>query len=115
VGAALLALAGLAAWRGHSLEGRMVAGLGAAVVAAALVVPARLGPVYGLWMALSAAISRVTTPVFMGLIYFTLLTPTGLLRRLTGHNPLVRPRVTQSFWVARGAEARRRADMEHQF
>jgi hypothetical protein len=115
VGAAFLALAGLVVWRGHALEAPVFAGLGGALVLAALLVPARLGPVYRLWMGLGVAISRVTTPVFMGLIYFAVLTPTGLLRRLTGHNRLVRPRVNKSFWVARRTEARQRTDMEHQF
>jgi len=114
LGAAFLALAGLAAWRGHALEARALAGLGGALAAAALVVPAWLGPVRRLWMALAAAISRVTTPVFLGLVYFAVLTPTGLVRRLAGRR-LARPRHTESFWVARGVVAQQRTDMERQF
>ncbi len=115
LGAGFLVLAGLTAWRGHSLEARAFAGLGAGLVAAALVVPARLGPVHRFWMALAAAISRVTTPVFLGLVYFVVLTPTGLVRRLAGRNRLARPSLSGSFWVARGVAARRRTDMERQF
>jgi len=115
LGAAFLALAGLNAWRGHSLAARAFAGLGSALVAAALVVPARLGPVHRFWMALAAAISRVTTPVFLGLVYFVVLTPTGLVRRLAGRNRLARPSLSSSFWVAREVAARRRTDMERQF
>ena len=115
LGAAFLVLAGLTAWRGHSLEARAFAGLGGGLVAAALLVPARLGPVHRFWMALAAAISRVTTPAFLGLIYFVVLTPTGLVRRLAGRNRLARPRLSNSFWVARGVAARRRTDMERQF
>jgi len=115
LGAAFLGLAGLTAWRGHSLEAGAFAGLGGSLVAAALLVPARLGPVHRFWMALAAAISRVTTPVFLGLVYFVVLTPTGLVRRLAGRNPLARPSLSKSFWVARGVAARRRTDMERQF
>ena len=115
LGAGFLVLAGLTAWRGHSLEARAFAGLGGALVAAALVVPARLGPVHRFWMALAAAISRVTTPVFLGLVYFVVLTPTGLVRRLASRNRLARPSLSSSFWVAREVAARRRTDMERQF
>lgn len=115
MGAAFLALAGLAAWRGRLLEAGAFAALGVALVGAALLVPTRLGPVYRSWMALATALSRVTTPLFMGLVYFALLTPTGLVRRLAGRSPLARPRSSRSLWVARDPEARRRTDMEHQF
>ena len=102
-------------FRSHSLEARVFAGLGGVLGAAALVVPARLGLVHRFWMALAAAISRVTTPVFLGLVYFVVLTPTGLVRRLAGRNRLARPSLSKSFWVARGVAARRRTDMERQF
>ena len=115
LGAAFLVLAGLTAWRGHSLEARAFAGLGGALVVAALVVPARLGLVHRFWMALAAAISRVTTPAFLGLVYFAVLTPTGLVRRLTGRNQLARPRQAKTFWVARGVESQRKTDMKRQF
>jgi len=105
----------VAGWRGHSLSAGVFAGLGLALLAAAVLVPARLGWVYRAWMALAAIISRVTTPVVLGLAYFALLTPTGLLRRLAGRRPLVRPRSAESVWLPRTPEARRRTDMERQF
>jgi hypothetical protein len=108
-------LAALAGWRGHVLAARAFAGLGLAALAAAWLAPARLGPVYRAWMAIASAMSRITTPLFLGLVYFTVLTPVGLLRRLAGRSPLMRPRSTGSLWVVRAAEARRRTDMEHQF
>jgi hypothetical protein len=115
VGPAFLALAAVAAWRGHVLEAQTLAGLGGALVAGALLAPGWLGPVYRGWMALGATISRVTTPVFMGLVYFAVITPTGLVLRLAGRSRLAHSRRAGTFWVARGAEARRRTDMEHQF
>ncbi len=115
VGAAFLALAGLAAWRGHSLAPLGFAGLGGALVVTALWVPARLGPVYRFWMGLAAAISKITTPLVLGLVYFAVVTPIGVLLRLARRSQLVRPRANQSFWVAREVEARQRTDMERQF
>ena len=40
-------------------------------------------------MALALAISKITTPVFMGIMFFLVITPAGLLARLVGHRPLV--------------------------
>jgi hypothetical protein len=115
VGAAFLTLAAVTAWRAHPLEARGFGVLGGALVLAALLAPAQLGPVRRGWLALADAIASVTTPVFIGIVYFVLLTPTGLLRRLVGYNRLVRPRAALSFWVVRATEARRRTDMERQF
>lgn len=115
VGGAFLGLAGLTAWRGHSTEPWVLGAIGGALIAGALVAPARLEPVRRAWLALAAAISRVTTPVVMGVIYFAILTPTGWVRRLMAGNRLTRRRGSDSFWVARQPDPGRRADMEHQF
>ena len=88
--------------------------LASALIAGGLAAPARLGPVYRGWMALALVISKVTTPLFMGAIFFGVLTPAGLLARLLGHRPLSRPRGTASYWQSRAAGARR-GDMDHQF
>ena len=115
MGGAFLALAGVATWRGHPIEARVFGGLGGMLVAAALVVPSRLGPAQRGWMALARAISSVTTPLLMGVIYFLIVTPTGWVRRLVGGNRLTRPRSASSFWVDRHADSRRRVDMERLF
>jgi len=115
VGGAFLALAGLAAWRGHSTEARVFAVPGGVLVAAALAVPRRLGPVQRFWMALATAISSVTTPGIMGIIYFLIVTPTGWVRRLAGGNRLTRTRHATTFWVERHPHSRRRMDMERLF
>jgi len=115
VGAAFVALAGLAAWRGHTIEARGFAGVGGALVAAALLVPTRLGPIQRSWMALARTISTVTTPLLLGVIYFGIVTPVGWLRRLAGANRLARSRATTSYWVAREESGPRHVRMEHQF
>jgi hypothetical protein len=115
VGAAFLGLAGLTAWRGHSIEPWILGSAGTVLVGGALVAPARLEPVRRWWLALAAAISSVTTPLLMGVIYFTIVTPIGWLRRLAGGNRLIRRRSSKTFWVERGGEAGRPVDMEHQF
>lgn len=113
VGAAFLALAGLLWVRGRPEAGAVAGALGAALALAALLAPGRLGPVYRSWMGLAAALSKVTTPVFMGIVYFGVITPLALLRRAFGGNPLTHGRGGASCWVRR--ERTGGSDMERQF
>jgi hypothetical protein len=114
VGAAFLLLAAVF-WRGsHSTLAWIAAVMGGGLVLGGALAPGRLGPVYRAWMALALAISKVTTPVFMGIIFFLVITPAGLLARLVGHRPLIRRRDAGSYWESRPAAARR-GDMNHQF
>ena len=116
VGAALLALAGVDWWRGHGASAQALGALGGLLILAGLLVPAQLGPVERAWMGLSHAISRITTPVFLAVVYFLVITPTGIAMRLAGRHTL-RPRATPGggFWAARDPESRSRRDMERQF
>jgi hypothetical protein len=82
-----------------------------------LVLPSKLEPVERGWMAIAHALSRVTTPIFMGIVYFVVLTPIAFVRRLAGGNPMVHGAESDSYWVSRARPdpetARRR--MERQF
>jgi hypothetical protein len=114
VGAAFLLLGALARWRGHVVASTGLWAIGGALVAGGLLIPGSLGPVYRAWMGLARALSRVTTPVFMGVIYFGVFTPFGIVRRLLGRNALVRPQGA-SFWVAREPATGRRSNLQRQF
>ena len=115
VGAAFLVLGGLLWWRGHPTGAAVAVVLGGALGLAGLLLPTRLGPVERAWMGLALAISKVTTPVFMGLVYFLVMTPTALLRRAFGGDALRRDPAAPSYWVMRDGEAGRRSDLERQF
>jgi hypothetical protein len=114
VGAAFLVLAGVAAWRGKPTTATVLAGLGALLLVGALVAPAALLPVERAWMGLAHAISRVTTPIFMGVVWFLVLTPTAYIRRALGKNLIARDSKAPSYWVPREV-GRRRGDLERQF
>lgn len=113
VGAAFLVLGAVSRWRGHAVASAVLWSIGGVLMAGGLLVPDSMGPVYRGWMRFALALSRITTPIFMGLIYFGLITPMGALRRLFGRNALIRPR-GGSFWIARQPGARR-SDLERQF
>lgn len=112
VGGAFLALAGILVWRDHATAAAVVGSLGGLLALAALAVPRRLGPVERAWMGMALAISKVTTPVLMTLIYYVVLTPSGWLVRLFGHRPLRREEEDGSYWVERSSPG---GDLERQF
>lgn len=115
VGIAFLVLAGILYWwRDHETAGAVVGGLGASLLAAGLVIPAHLGPAQRAWMALAHALSRVTTPIFMSVVYFVVLTPSGLLRRGIGRNPIRHLASDDSYWAER-PDGQRRSDLQRQF
>jgi Saxitoxin biosynthesis operon protein SxtJ len=90
-------------------------GLGGLLIIAGLLVPTALGPVNRAWMGLAHLLSKVTTPIFMGLVYFVVLTPISLVMRLAGKNPLVHPTQDGGFWFERGPEKPEASRMERQF
>ena len=114
VGIAFLVLAAIVLWRGSQPVAWAAGTLGTLLIVAGLVAPTRLGPVERAWYAFAAAISKVTTPIVMGILYFVVMTPFGLLMRLFGRNPLARVPADGSAWVQR-PEGARRGDLERQF
>ena len=114
VGGAFLVFGGISHWRGHTIAPLVLWSLGGVLVVGGLLVPGLLGPVHRAWMGLAHALSKITTPIFMGLVYYVVLAPVGLLRRLFGHDALVRP-AGSTFWVARDEGPARRSDLQRQF
>lgn len=56
----------------------------------ALMAPATLRSVYGIWMRFALLLSRITTPLIMGLVYCLAITPVAFIMRLIGHDPMAR-------------------------
>jgi hypothetical protein len=86
--------------------------VGALLVLTGLAVPAVLSKVYAGWMGFAALLSKVTTPIFMGVIYFVIITPLGVLMRAAGRNKL--KSTGDTVWFSRAPGARR-GDLERQF
>ena len=101
-------------WRGRATPMWGAVGLAGTLALLGLAVPGRLGPFYRAWMRLALLISKVTTPLFMGVVYYAMLTPAGVLRRAFGRNPLEHSDRSGSYWVSRSDGGARR-DMERQF
>jgi hypothetical protein len=114
VGLAFLALATFVWWReSESALWRIFGGIGIGLFVSGLVIPGLLGPIYKGWMKFALLLSKVTTPIFMGIIYFVLFLVTGLMRRNFGSgNQMIRKEQGGSFWIVRD---KTRANLERQF
>ena len=113
VGTAFLVLSGLLFWREKELAFQITAGLGGVLWVLGATIPGRLGPVYRAWMRMALAISKVTTPIFMGVIYFVVITPPGLIMRLVGRHPMKHPLSDGGFWHS--TKGRPKSDLRRQF
>ncbi len=78
-----------------------------------LVVPTLLGPVEKAWMGLAHLISKVTTPLFMGIVYFVVMMPIGSIRKNVGNGSPIFRKPGKSQWNAH--EPADGAQMERQF
>jgi hypothetical protein len=115
VGTAFLLFGAIAYWRGKHRTAMVLSGLGALLLVAGIAVPTSLGPVERAWMGLALLISKVTTPLFMGIVYFIVLMPIGLVRRLSGKSPIVPPTRAASRWEPHTPAVAVGESMERQF
>jgi len=59
-----------------------------AVLVLTMLVPAAFRPMAVVWLALSHALGWVSSKVLLTLVFYAIVTPVGLLRRLAGKDPL---------------------------
>jgi MFS-type transporter involved in bile tolerance (Atg22 family) len=99
---ALGILGSILLWRRHD-TGFVLWGIGSAALLLAWVQPKVLKPVYKYWMKLALALGFVTSHVVLALLYYLVVTPTGLVMRLLGKNPLVLQldEKAKSYWIKR--------------
>ena len=72
-------------------------------LAAALVYPKMLAPLYRGWMAFGHVLGWINARIILGLVFFVVVMPTGLIMRLFGKDFLaMRPNRAGSYWVQRG-------------
>ena len=85
--------------------------------AVALAKPAWLAPLNRAWFRLGLALQRIVQPVLLGIIYFAVVTPTGLLMRLTRRDPLRLRREpdAKTYWIPREPPGPDAGSMTRQF
>jgi hypothetical protein len=95
-------IAGLGYWAGTSHWPFWSAAAITFAMAAGLQ-PSLLAPLSRLWFRLGLFLHRVVNPLVMGLLFFVVITPIGLLMRVCGKRPLGLEfqRAATSYWVMR--------------
>ncbi len=76
---------------------------GAAFLLSGLLYPRILGPLNRLWLKLGLVLHAIVNPVVMGLLFYSTVTPIGVLFRCLGKDPL-RLRLDQNadtYWIER--------------
>jgi hypothetical protein len=76
-------------WR-HQNPRLWALALAVALVVPALVAPRILAPVYRVWMAAGEVLAWINTRILLGLVFYGVVTPMGLVMRLMGRDPMRR-------------------------
>jgi hypothetical protein len=115
--AAVLGL--LAAWNVHrsrptvALVLAVVAGVLAAI---GLLLPALAVRFHRAWMALAAVLGYVNSRILLSIIFFLVITPLGLVRKLCGADPLGRRGAApDGYWIGRPVARQSKQQFERTF
>lgn len=56
----------------------------------AVAIPAALGPVYRVWMRFGLLMSKITTPLILGIVFFGVVFPMALVMKIIKRDPMAR-------------------------
>ncbi len=116
VGIPLALLAGVGVWRGHTILPAVLGGAALALGVLALLAPRLLRPVHKLWMKIADALAWFNTRVLLGVVYYLVMTPTGIVMRLMGRDPLDRRlKDRPTYWIDRKQHPDPRGSMDRRF
>lgn len=116
VGAVFALLGLLFLWR-HKAHYPYFLWPGVALMAMGVVWPRALKRIYIAWMSLAFVLGFVISHVILGLFFFFVVTPIGLVARLTGRDflSLKLDRQAASYWIPRDKKAKTTTEYEQQF
>jgi hypothetical protein len=99
--------------RGGRMRGWAL-GVSGAFLLAAVVRPGLLGPVNTVWLQFNVIIRRILTPVLMGIVFYLVVTPMGMVMRLLRRDALGRrlEPAAGTYWIDHDHGDR---DMRNQF
>ena len=104
VGTVLILVGGWQLYRQIHPTARIVLwSVGGFLVLNGLLTPKILAPGYKIWMRLATVLGWINTRILLGLIFYLIFTPVGLVMRLSGRDPLTQriDRTADSYWVDR--------------
>ncbi len=101
-------------WRGEGMR-LWALGIGAVLVPLGLLIPAVLAPVFKIWMKVGHVLDWINTRIILGILFYGLITPMGMVMRLFGWDAMRRVLVrdAQTYRVVR--QPRPKSHMTRQF
>jgi hypothetical protein len=99
VGTVLCLIGALLVWRGRIGRAEVVGAVGVVLLVCGLVHPPLLKYPSAAWWRFSRALGYVNARVLLSIIFFLILTPLGLLWRITAKDPLARGRKHWRGWT----------------
>ena len=86
----LLAVVAAVAWLGFGRPLPVLSGVALSLIAVALAAPGLLLPLNRIWAWFAGRLAPVTNGLVLGLFYYLVVLPIGLLMRLFGSDPMAR-------------------------
>jgi hypothetical protein len=87
----------------------------AAFAGAGFFAPAALRPLNLVWLKFGLLLHKVVNPIVMGLLFFAVFTPMGMLMRLLGKDFLRLKARQESYWISRLDDGSQQGSMRNQF
>jgi hypothetical protein len=115
VGGVLCLIAAVLVWRGRLTRAEWVGGLGTLLLVLGLVRPSLLKWPSAAWWRFAKALGYVNARILLTILFGLVLTPLGLLWRLTGKDPLLRRREQWNGWSAYPERYRNRKHYERMY
>jgi hypothetical protein len=78
-------------------------GIAAAFLVAALARPALLAPFNKAWMSFGALMNKIVSPIALGIVFYAVVVPTGLILRMLGKESLClrKDQEAKTYWISR--------------
>ena len=116
VAAVFAVLGGLQWYRGRPLVAEVTGILAALLLVCAMIPPACVW-FFGRWLALAAVLAYINTRILLSLFFYLVVTPTGTILRLIGHDAMDRrsKMKRKSYWQPRQRMRQSREEFERAF
>jgi len=116
VAAVLGAIAAWQLYRGRATAAGILGALTLALVTSGLFVAPAAIAFHRAWMGLAGVLGYVNSRILLGLVFYGMIAPTGLVMRATGHDPLDRRHGRRdSYWTRRPRTRQTREQFERAF
>jgi len=116
VGGVLLAIAAWNVYQARPTVYWIAGGLGALLVLIGAASVSASRAFHSGWMRFAAVLGWINSRILLSVVFYGLLTPTGLVRRLLGRDPLDRRGQSQpSYWIPRTKTRQSKDQFERQF